>query len=76
MFAFKILFLNCLIPKGPSMRSEEQSDQGLHCLLLCLHLLETFLYCKVDYEPRHEKINILVHDLVRHKPGCTATEDG
>ena len=24
---------------------------------------------------RHEKTNILVFDLVRHKPGCTATED-
>ena len=28
------------------------------------------------YEPRHEKTNILVSDLIRHKPGCTATEDG
>ena len=28
------------------------------------------------FEPRHEKTNILVSDLVRHKPGCTATEDG
>ena len=27
-------------------------------------------------EPRHEKTNILVSDLVRHKPGCTPTEDG
>ena len=27
-------------------------------------------------EPRHEKTNVLVSDLVRHKPGCTATEDG
>ena len=26
-------------------------------------------------EPRSEKTNILVSDLVRHKPGCTATED-
>ena len=25
---------------------------------------------------RHEKTNVLVSDLVRHKPGCTATEDG
>ena len=25
---------------------------------------------------RHEKTNILVSNLVRHKPGCTATEDG
>ena len=28
------------------------------------------------FEPRHEKTNILVSDLVRHKPGCTTTEDG
>ena len=28
------------------------------------------------YEPRHEKTNFLVSDLLRHKPGCTATEDG
>ena len=27
-------------------------------------------------EPRREKTNVLVSDLVRHKPGCTATEDG
>ena len=27
-------------------------------------------------EPRHEKTNVLVSDLVRHKPDCTATEDG
>ena len=36
-------------------------------------------FCDEDqmkYEPRHEKTNILVSDLVRHKPGCTATEDG
>ena len=28
------------------------------------------------YEPRHEKTNVLVSDLGRHKAGCTATEDG
>ena len=28
------------------------------------------------YKPRHEKTNVLVSDRVRHKPGCTATEDG
>ena len=27
------------------------------------------------YEPRREKTKVLVSDLVRHKPGCTATED-
>ena len=28
------------------------------------------------FEPRHEKTNILVSDLVRHKPGYSGTEDG
>ena len=28
-----------------------------------------------EFEQRYEKTNILVSDLVRHKPGCTATED-
>ena len=27
-------------------------------------------------ETCHEKTNVLVSDLVRHKPGCTVTEDG
>ena len=31
---------------------------------------------KDKIEPRHEKTNVLVSDLVQHKPGCTATEDG
>ena len=26
-------------------------------------------------KPRHGKTNVLVFDQVRHKPGCTATED-
>ena len=30
----------------------------------------------VSYEPYHEKTNIMVFDVVRHKPGCTVTEDG
>ena len=28
------------------------------------------------YEPRHEETSVLVSNLVRHKPGCTALEDG
>ena len=28
------------------------------------------------YELCHEKTNVLVFDLARHKPGCTVTEDG
>ena len=34
------------------------------------------IYPAHKIEPRHEKTNILVSDLVRHKPGCTAKEDG
>ena len=30
----------------------------------------------LPYEPRHEKTNFLVSYLVRHKPGCKATDDG
>ena len=30
----------------------------------------------IIYDPLHEKTNVLVSDLVRHKQGCTATEDG
>ena len=30
---------------------------------------------EIPFEPRHEKTNVLVSYLVRHKPGCTATED-
>ena len=29
-----------------------------------------------SHEPRHEKTKVLVSDLVQHKPGCTAREDG
>ena len=36
----------------------------------------TELVIQSKYEPRHEKTNVMVSDLVRHKPGCTATEDG
>ena len=31
---------------------------------------------KKTNEPRHEKTNVLVSDQVRHKLGCTASEDG
>ena len=33
-------------------------------------------YFLSTFEPRREKTNVLVSDLVRHKPGCAATEDG
>ena len=31
---------------------------------------------KSRYEPRCEKTGLQVSDQVRHKPGCTTTEDG
>ena len=31
---------------------------------------------EVLIEPRCEKTNVLFSDVVRHKPGCTVTEDG
>ena len=32
----------------PDQRSDcEQSDQGLHCLLLCLHLYDALFYSKI-----------------------------
>ena len=30
----------------------------------------------INNELRHEKTNVLVSNQVRHKPGCTATENG
>ena len=35
-----------------------------------------FMAVKMTNEPRLEKTNVLVSNLVRLKPGCTATEDG
>ena len=40
-----------------------------------LNLFDLKFYLAL-FEPRHEKTNVLVSDQVRHKPGCTATEDG
>ena len=40
-----------------------------------LHQYQTmFTRCKYICA-RHKKTNVLVSDLVRHRPGCTATED-
>ena len=41
-----------------------------------IHFWRYFIDFTVRNEQRHEKTNILVSDLVLHKPGCTATEDG
>ena len=40
----------------------------------CQNLLDDPRICVIN-EPRHEKTNVLGSDLIRHKPGCTATED-
>ena len=37
--------------------------------------LPNYRFFNKIYEPRREKTNVLVSDLVRHKPGCTARED-
>ena len=47
----------------------------------CLFLFLSFYFLSFSLslsiiEPRHEKTNVLVSDLVRHKPGCTTTENG
>ena len=42
---------------------------------LC-NILQFFMAVKTIIEQRHEKPNVLVSDLVRHIPVCTAIEDG
>ena len=59
------------------------------CQISPLNKDHTKVHCSMDsgtqqthshrtskYERRHEKTNVLVSDLVRHKPGCAASEDG
>ena len=45
---------------------------GVYVPLMALFLV---LYILL-YEPRSKKTSFRVFDLVPHKPGCTATEDG
>ena len=54
-------------------RSGQTVQTQYRLLLERLHLKE--LFNQHLFEPRHEKTNVLVSDQVRHKPGCTATED-
>ena len=51
---------------------DEQSDKGLHCLQICLHLLEAHTH--MNHVMRKPVFG--VSDQVGHKPGCTDTEDG
>ena len=54
--------------------SLNKMSSGSHSVLLRLDLI--LMRLNVEYEPRCKKTNILVSDLVRHKPGCTLEEDG
>ena len=65
---------NCLIINGFYVGVFVVNDfrifENIIVALLLLRATENI------FEPRHEKTNVLVSDQVRHKPGCTATEDG
>ena len=45
----------------------------IHRWLSYQDLVKRFVMKKFE---RHEKTKVLVSDMVRHKPDCTATEDG
>ena len=50
------------------------TDISIEQQILNVQLLDgVFNY--VAYELSHEKTNVVVFDQVRHKPGCTATEN-
>ena len=54
---------------------------ALYCLDGMISVVATFKISSYQqltktFEPRYEKTNILVSDLVLHKLGCTAAEDG
>ena len=64
----RVCCISCQVSTKPLLCSDlvdAQADLS-HC---CAH-------SKLLFEPHHEKTKVLVSDLVRHKPGCTATEDG
>ena len=50
-----------------------QSDQGLHCLPSCLHLLDTSL-CKTMWASSWENVSSGGSNQVRLKLACSATE--
>ena len=67
--------------------SDQVGNQNVGFLMTRLIFVIEFVYIGVAmcdlmhnaeaaFEPQHEKTNVLVSDLVRHKPGCTATEIG
>ena len=55
LFSFTVIILNIGTDKSEQtvqtqirLLLMEQSDQGLLCLLFCLHLLNTILHCKIQ----------------------------
>ena len=54
----------------------QQRDRSADYLQSLISTLPLPHVSKLLFEPHHEKTNILVSDLVQHKPGCTATKDG
>ena len=49
-------------------KKQQQSEDAKNIVILCCR-------CKTRNEPVREKTNNLGSDQVRHKPGCTVTED-
>ena len=66
-FYFSAIFESDIILGKPSLPYLNKKGSMMEPPYLCI---------LTEFEPRHEKTNVLVSDKVRHKPGCTATEDG
>ena len=54
--------------------------QGIYIVVYCSAVKAIYEYgdvhvITIKFEPRHVITNALVSDLVRHKPGCIATEN-
>ena len=67
-FFFGVVFM--------SVKSKQNGTKHLHTCADYYKVFSCLPYMLMIHEPRHEKTNVLVSDLVRHKPGGTATEDG
>ena len=53
------------------------NEAKIRCFVVVVGKADLSLrWAHLSFEPRHEKTNVLVSDLVRHRQGCTATEDG
>ena len=63
--------ISCMVTA--SLFSHMQKADLLMTRFTCSHETEQI---NCVFESRHEKTNILVSDLVRHKQDCTVTENG